>query len=715
MSRRSIFGKKSVQGLIVGITAATLALLLWGLGLLDTWEAKTWDWRASIMAKPGEATDDIRLIMLDQNSLDWAEREMGLTWPWPREIYGAIVNYCRRSGAKALAMDVLFTESSSYGVGDDATFGNAALEFGRLAVAVFLSKQSGSLTSWPSNIPLPEFKINGLKNWLNHTNSNDIIFARATMAIDELALNAAALSNVQLNPDPDGVYRRTKLFSIFDDQVLPSLGLGAYLAAYPGVQIQIEPGKLTIGGRAVYIDRQGDAILRYRGPSHTHKAYSAAAAIQSEIRSMSGEDPTIRDKQAFKDKYVFFGFSAPGLYDLRSAPVGGIYTGVEIQATMLDNFLSGDFIRQVPWYVTAVLVMVLALACAVSVCFFRGAVGSAAVSAVFVVAPAVFALGSYTKGFWLPMVVLEAAVSLSIVTALVVNYATEGRQKRFIKSAFKQYLSPSVIEQLIQHPERLKLGGERKILSIFFSDLEGFTSISEGLAPEELTALLNDYLSAMTNIVQEEGGTVDKYEGDAIIAFWNAPLDVPEHATRAVRAALRCQAHLSELRMGFKERIGKDMFMRIGINTGPAVVGNLGSHTRFDYTMLGDTVNLAARLEGVNKQFGTYTMISQSTRDLLQDAFAVRELARVAVVGRKEPVTVYEPMFAAEDEARKDLLKTFAKGLELFYKGDFPAAMEIFSAIRKLDPAAAAYADKCQMMMENQPQNWQGVWVMTSK
>jgi len=331
VSKRSIFGKKSVQGLIVGITAATLALSLWGLGLLDTWEAKTWDWRASVMAKPGKATDDIRLVMLDQNSLDWAEKEMGLTWPWPREIYGAIVNYCRRSGTKALALDVLFTESSSYGVDDDAAFGNAVSEFGRLAGAVFLGKHSGSLTRWPSQIPSPDFKINGLKNWLNHTNPDDIVFPRATMAINELALNSAVLSNVQLNPDPDGVYRRTKLFSIFDDEVLPSLGLGAYLAAYPEVQIQIEPGKLTIGGKAVYIDRQGNVILRYRGPSGTHKAYSAAAVLQSEIRSISGEDPTISDKQAFKDKYVLFGFSAPGLYDLRSAPVGGVYTGVEIQ------------------------------------------------------------------------------------------------------------------------------------------------------------------------------------------------------------------------------------------------------------------------------------------------------------------------------------------------------------------------------------------------
>ncbi len=230
----------------------------------------------------------------------------------------------------------------------------------------------------------------------------------------------------------------------------------------------------------------------------------------------------------------------------------------------------------------------------------------------------------------------------------MVNYSTEGRQKRYIKNAFKQYLSPAVIEQLISHPERLKLGGERRELSIFFSDLQGFTSISEGLSPEELTALLNEYLSAMTDIIQEEGGTVDKFEGDAIIAFWNAPLDLDDHALRAVRSALRCQESLARMRPAFRERVGKDLYMRIGINTGPAVVGNMGSHSRFDYTVLGDAVNLAARLEGINKQFKTYTMISQATLEQMADAFPVRELSRVAVVGRKEPVTVYEPMFEEE-------------------------------------------------------------------
>jgi len=715
MARRLIKDKKLVYGLVIGISGAVLALSLWGLGWLNIWESKTWDLRASIMAKPGKATDNIRLILLDQNSLDWAKNENGWNWPWPREIYSAILNYCRRNGAKAVAFDVLFTEPSIYGNEDDAALGRAISEFGHFAGAVFLGEQSGSDTKWPAGIPAPEFNVIGLDKWLNPTNSKNMVFHRATMPIQELAINAAVLSNVHLDPDPDGIYRIIKLFNVFDNKILPTLGLGAFLAANPEVKMQIKPGKLIIDKKIVPIDQEGNAVLNYRGISGTHKAYSAAAVLQSEIRFLGGETPTIRDENAFRNKYVFFGFSAPGLYDLRSAPVGGVYPGVEIQATLLDNFLSGDFMhRSLPW-LTITIVFSLALACAISASVFSSPAGSVTVGLIFFSIPVFVSFGSYLYGLWLPLVVQETSAVFTIALALVINYATEGKQKRFIKNAFQQYLSPAVIEQLIQHPERLKLGGERRVLSIFFSDLQGFTSMSEGLDPEELTALLNDYLSAMTNIIHEEDGTVDKYEGDAIIAFWNAPLEVPEHAVRAVRAAIRCQQVLAQMRPGFKERIGKGMFMRIGINTGPVVVGNLGSHTRFDYTMIGDAVNIAARLEGANKQFGTYTMVSQSTRDMLGDIMAMRELARIAVVGRREPIVVYEPMTAEGYETRKKTLETFSRGLQLFYKGEFSQALEIFSTVRELDPPAAAYAKKCRINMEALPVAWQGVWVMDTK
>ena len=715
MAWRSIFGKKSIHGLIIGISGAVLALSLWSLGWLDIWESKTWDLRASIMAKPGKATDNIRLILLDQNSLDWAKNENGWNWPWPREIYSAILNYCRRNGAKAVAFDVLFTEPSIYGIEDDAALGRAISEFGHFAGAVFLGEKSGSDTKWPAETPAPVFNVIGLDKWLNPTNSGNMVFHRATMPIQDLAINAAVLSNVHLDPDPDGIYRSINLFCVFDNKILPTLGLGAYLAANPDVKMQIKSGKLIVDEKIVPIDQQGNAVLNYRGISGTHKAYSAAAVLQSEIRILRGETPTIRDENAFRDKYVFFGFSAPGLYDLRSAPVDGVYPGVEIQATLLDNFLSGDFMRRSLTWLTITIVFFLALACAISASVFSSPGGSVTVGLVFFSIPVFLSFGSYLHGLWLPLVVQETSAAFTIALALVVNYATEGKHKRFIKNAFQQYLSPAVIEQLIQHPERLKLGGERRVLSIFFSDLQGFTSISEGLDPEELTALLNDYLSAMTNIIHEENGTVDKYEGDAIIAFWNAPLEVPEHAVRAVRAAIRCQQVLAQMRPGFKERIGKEMFMRIGINTGPVVVGNLGSHTRFDYTIIGDAVNIAARLEGANKQFGTYTMISQSTRDMLGDILTVRELARIAVVGRREPVVVYEPMTAEEYETRKNILETFSQGLQLFYKGEFSQALEIFSTVQELDPPAAAYAKKCRAIMDALPDDWQGVWVMDGK
>jgi adenylate cyclase len=413
---------------------------------------------------------------------------------------------------------------------------------------------------------------------------------------------------------------------------------------------------------------------------------------------------------------VFLGFSAPGLFDLKPSPMKGDYPGVEIHATMLDNILSGDFMHPWPAAATVILLLLLCIGAAMAASASRAGL-TALVYVIFIpVAPAL-GLAAYGLGYWLQIVVLELGVVLSLVGASLASYATEGQQKRYIKSAFSQYLSPTVIEQLIAHPERLSLGGERRELTIFFSDVQGFTGISEALTPEDLTALLNEYLTAMVDIIQGEGGTIDKFEGDAIIAFWNAPLPQDDHAVRGVRAALRCQARLAEMRPSIKERIGKNMFMRVGMNTGAAVVGNMGSRTRFDYTMLGDQVNLSARLEGVNKQFGTHVMISAATREKMAGAFPARELARVAVVGRKEPVTVYEPILPEDFAARSPTLEAFARGLKEFYAGRFGEAGRIFQETASVDPPSAAYAAKCRQLAESptEPPGWNGVWVMTEK
>lgn len=707
--------RKGVQAALVAVGGAALALVLWAAGTFSSFEGRTWDWRVRLLAAPGRATPRVALILLDQASLDWGSEVNGLSWPWPREVYSYVVNFCARGGARAVAFDVLYTEPSKYGVYDDQAFASAVAEYGRFVAAVFPGPETGSRTAWPEGVPPPQLRVQGLKEWLRRSRPEGMEFSRAAFPIPELAGAARALGNVNLASDPDGVYRRGRLFNLFDGRPVPSLALGAYLAGAGGqAELAIRPGSLSVDGRRVPVDREGRAVLRYRGPRGTHDTYSAAAVIQSEIQILSGEQPTL-DPEVLRDRYVFFGFSAPGLYDLRPSPVSGVYPGVEINATMLDDLLSADFLTPAPAWAVILLAAALALGAGFAVSAASGAGGNALAYALFLPLPVGLGVAAYPLGFWLPMVVLELATVSTLVGTGLLNYATEGRQKRYIKNAFRQYLSPTVIEELIAHPERLKLGGERRELSIFFSDLQGFTGISEGLPPEELTSLLNDYLSAMTDIIQQEGGTIDKYEGDAIIAFWNAPVEQPDHAARAVRAALRCQERLAELRPGFKDRTGKELFMRIGVNSGPAVVGNMGSRTRFDYTMLGDAVNLASRLEGINKQFGTYTMISQATLTLAGQAFPARELGRVVVVGRREPVTVHEPMNPDQMEARRAELEAFAAALSSYYSGRLAEAEAGFQSIASRDPPAARYAARCRELSGGRPERWDGVWVMTSK
>lgn len=706
------------QTLLTGLAAALLALIPWHLGFWERWEAKTWDMRAAWLAKPGTATGDIVLILLDQQSLDWGQEQSGLSWPWPREVYAVIADFCNRAQAKSLALDVLFLEPSAYGVEDDMAMAAALREFPNTALAMFLSHgDTGGRDAWPSDVPVPDLGLQALRG-VEPSALLGSAASRASLPVLELALAATVLANVQLRPDPDGVFRRLRPLVAFDGHVFPNLGLGAHLAAHSPENAHaawtMAGNHLAQGSRRIPLDRDAKALLRFRGPSGTHQAYSAAAILQSELRLREGLAPTI-DPVELRDKYVFFGFSAPGLFDLRPTPVGGIYPGVEIQATFLDNFLSNDFLRDAPPAAVIGLVLGLAMLTALGLALLRAPLSGALLGAALLAAPVALALAAYQWGYWLPVMVQEAGAAAAVLLGLLYNYSTEGRQRRFIKSAFQQYLSPQVIEQLLAHPEKLKLGGERKVLTIFFSDLQGFTSLSENMDPEALTALLNDYLSAMTEIIHREQGTVDKYEGDAIIAFWNAPLDVPDHALRAVRAALRCQARLAELRPVFRERTGHDLYMRIGINTGQAVVGNMGSHARFDYSMLGDAVNLAARLEGVNKQFGTFTMVSQTTRDAVGPAVPMRELGRVAVVGRKEPVTVFEPL--AEDFARANapVLERFNQGLQAYYQGDLTKAARIFAALAKDDPVAARYLEACRDLPADVPDSWDGVWRMTTK
>ena len=719
--------RKTLLGVAIGMGAALLALLLWLLGSLDRLEFATWAWRVELLARPGPATPGVKLILLDQASLDWGKEANGWSWPWPRQVYAPIIDFCRRGGARAVVFDVLYTEPSVYGVSDDGLLAAAVRQASAFVAPLALGEETGAATSWPPAIPsrsLPLFRAdsNPVRAISRHLD-----VPKCTFPIPEIATSATLLANVMDDPDRDGIFRRAYLFRVFDGRAIPSLGLGGYLAGGGAGasgsetldamlnKVSLSDGCLTIDQYCSPLDTSQRVILRFRGHSGTHETYSAAAVIQSEmrLREEAGPPPVIKDPTVFKDCYVLFGFSAPGLMDLRPTPVSRVFPGVEIHATVLDNLLSADFLRDVSRPVVVWAVMLLSVLSALSLIHSRKARHSILAFGAFLPLPSVFGIAAYEAGFWLPVVVLQLAVTVAMIGALGLNYVTEGRQKAFYRHAFKHYLSPVVIDRLLEDPSRLKLGGERRELSIFFSDLQGFSSISERLDPHDLTALLNDYLSDMTDIILEEEGTVDKYEGDAIIAFWNAPLAQPDHALRACRAALRCQQKLRERGQEFQQRAGSPFRMRIGINSGPVVVGNMGSRQRFDYTVLGDAANLASRLEGANKAFGTDIMVAEATWTKTNSQLPGRELGQLRVVGRQTPVRVFEPLLpdnpwtAAQREA-------FHRALAWCYEGRWAEALEIFLTLDN-DPVAQVYATRCRELLGEPNAGWDGVWNLTQK
>lgn len=658
-------------------------------------------------------------------SLDWGKKQ-GLSWPWPREVYAPIIDFCTRHGARAVIFDVIYSEPSSYGVADDRKLAEAISRAPFFVGSLSLHRDANFSTSWPDDVPYrpPLVNIANFQQILAGPQASSS-FARpsATFPIEEVASSATVLANVIGDSDVDGVFRRANLFRVFDGKAVPSMGFAAFgihcvtnsgenspkspLQACSG---RLEADRLQICGRDIPIDSDGKLILRFRGPSGVYQLFGANEVIQSEIDAKAGGKETV-DGSSIKDAYVFFGFSAPGLFDLRPTPLSNISPGVEIHATLLDNLLTGDFLRDLPPAAVALSTLLLAVLAAASLTTLaRRAWHTVLGVAVFAPLPAVIAFAAYPLGFWWPFVIQEDAVLAALAGAIVLNYATEGRKKAFIKKAFKHYLSPAVIERILEDPSQLKLGGQRKELSIFFSDLEGFSTISEKLDPENLTRLLNLVLSDMTDIILDEGGTLDKYEGDAIIAFWNAPLDQPDHAERACRAALRCQQKIREQQEEYSRGAGAPIRMRIGINTGAVVVGNMGSTRRFDYTVLGDAANLASRLEGANKFFGTRIMVSDQTWQKTSGKFAGRRLGFIRVVGRGKPVEVFEPT----DPEAVEYNKRFDRALDCCLEKKWREALDLFES-RLDDPAAKVYANLCRNIVENPGTDFDGVWNLDRK
>ena len=546
----------------------------------------------------------------------------------------------------------------------------------------------------------------------------DILAAQAPLEI--LAKNTNNFGYFNATPDPDGPMRQIPLFLRYDGKLYPSLALKA-AAIYFGYDIRPLRGELfpntlsgvDVGGeRAVPTNEQGVQLINYyKDPASYFPHFSVKDIINGRI-----------DPSSFRDKVVFVGMTAQGGYDLRPNPFSPATPGVYIHAMVAQNMVDSRFLER--WTGIALLealaYLIMGLAFALVLPKLSPVVG---LLTTLFTALALYIFDTawvFPNGHWMLLVFPTIQLFFLYLGVTIYGYFTEGKEKRQIKNAFQFYLSKSVVDEVLDDPTKLSLGGEKRVCTVLFSDIRGFTTISERLAPEKLTALLNEYLTPMTNIVFKHEGTLDKYMGDAIMAIFGAPVAHPDHAARSCLTALEMMEKLEVLHADWRGVGLPELDIGIGVNTGPMSVGNMGSKVRFDYTVLGDNVNLGSRLEGINKQYGTNIIVSEYTYNYAKDAIYARELDSVRVKGKRDPVKIYELLGAGTPgEEHRQFMDHFHEGLSLYRAQQWDNAIKLFKHVRTLrkdDFTSGVYISRCEAMRSQPPAaDWDGVFTMTTK
>ncbi|MBN1596458.1 adenylate/guanylate cyclase domain-containing protein, partial [candidate division FCPU426 bacterium] len=674
---RTSSGRTLAAALFI-LAAVGMFLLLGWMQRLE-WLATDWMQRLAAAGKPPHP--DFHFIVLDQKSLDAAEAEFGLSWPWPREAYAQVLRFLRHAGARLVVLDFLFSEASLYGPEDDQVLGEAIRQIKNVYLPV-ITKTAGSASARQHLDRLRPDVFLGLSP---PALKGVPVQESLTLPVEVVLKNAAGLGDARLTPDADGVARRIRPFIRLGEKYLPHLSL-APLHLSP---VSLQAGRLRWGEKVWPVDDAGNLVVCFPGFWETYPCTSMIDVITSNVAIAENQKPAV-DPGLFRDKIVVVGAVAEGLLDLRKTPLDASTPGFFIVAAVYAAALTGRFYNE-RWHdalTWAFLIILIALGAVWGrQSFGRGLLLLALTLFLYI--------GGVLWLFWMQAVVC-APVSpllgcmLAFAASLGIGYQQEQRQKRFIQGAFSQVLSHSVLTNLMRDPSRLQAGGELSELSIYFSDLAGFTQLAEKMNPQHLVEILNMYLGEMVEtIVEENEGYVDKFIGDAVMAFWGAPVPVPDHAWRACRSALCNQRKLQALQRrlqdaGFQEALR----MRIGIHTGPAVVGMMGSPKKLNYTVIGDPVNLASRLEGANKQFGTSILASWETVAGIQDRIASREVDRIRVKGKQHPTRIFEIMgFADEtDAAAVEWLALFQKGTEAYWQRNFKSAIKLFKAVLAVKP-----------------------------
>ncbi|MFN7966851.1 MAG: adenylate/guanylate cyclase domain-containing protein [Acidobacteriota bacterium] len=657
-------------GPTLGLLVALLVLPLMRTTLFAGFESKTVDARMR-WSRGQQADDRIVVVAVDPESINQLGR-----WPWPRSTVAELVRRIHQGGASVIALDMIFSEPTRGDSTEDDALAAAIRDAGNVVPGFFLRLQA-DLTK-PPVLPSPiESAIQPQAGFPGIRRYGGI--ETQLPAITEAAPQGG---HFVAREDSDGTIRHYPLVLSYDDALYPALALRAVQRQLGNPPIAVTPvqsvvPQLTLGEKSIPIDESGELWINWIAPWKAFKYVPAAAVLNGTA-----------DPSALRDKLVFVGFTETGLADSITSPWDTAIPGVEVHAMVADNLLRHRFVRdgalELAWSMVATLL--LGALCGMSATWTRrplmGALlGALVLSGYLVLAQQAFQFGARHLQLFLPLIAGAAAFTASTVWR---NVFAEARAKQ-IRRVFSQYVSPAIVDEMLKDPDAVRLGGERRELTVLFADIRGFTSLAETMPPEQTVSLLQEYLTPMTQLIQAQGGTLDKYMGDGIMAFFGAPVAQTDHAPRAAAAALAMRAALDDLNKGWDARGLPEIRCGIGLNSGPMAVGNIGSSMIFDYTVIGDNVNLGSRIEGLTRTYGVDVIVSATTAELLSESLVMRELDAVRVKGRREPVQIFE--LTPPGELSQQFRAAYAEGLRLYRARRFAAARVEFEAARGERPA----------------------------
>ena len=731
-------GKFIRSGAIIAICALFVlhSIYLPRQPFIDSLEREAYDFRLRLTAPGGI---DQRVVIADID-----ERSLGAVghWPWDRGTIARLMDSLfDHYGARTVGFDVLFAEADTDpGVTALRELANARLKNnrdfqrewqrlspeldfdGRLAASfkdhkvvtgfVFDHGSADILNVLPE--PLAELPDN-----LHGTLSlpRPLGFSGNLEVLQKAAWDGGFFDNPTI--DVDGVFRRVPVIQEFDGKLYNSLAL-AMVRAYendPPMDLIMDPSldypfvdAMRLGDHYIPLGDLATVLVPYRGGSYSFPYISI-------IDILNHEAP----ESLLRDRIVLVGTSAPGLKDQRTTPFESSYPGVEVHANLVAGILDNDLRHQPTWVLALEFFTLILIGALVG--YLTGRLDP--LKSLIVTAGTLVTLTLGNLWFWHQGLVLPVASALLLVLFIFVFQTAwalfvESRDRRAVTRLFGQYVPPELVDEMAEDPDSISVAGESRELTVLFSDVRGFTTISEGLDPAALTQLMNDMLTPMTHVIHEHRGTIDKYMGDAIMAFWGAPLSDPQHASHAIAAAIDMVARLPDINRKFAAKGWPEINIGVGLNTGIMSVGNMGSEFRMAYTVMGDAVNLGSRLEGLTKQYGVNIIVSEFTVAAAPE-YAYRELDRVRVKGKEEPVAIYEPMslWATIDSAEKARMERFHLALEDYRNQRWDEAEKVLAALRDEEPQRMiyqVYLDRLAVFRESPPgAGWEGIVTHTSK